>query len=92
VRTDATIFAHLLSGDGTIVAQADGHPLHGMLPMWLWDTGDAYVDVRRFGERSQIECHAGCSIRLGIWEPATGTRWTVAGRRGDSVLIPVPCP
>jgi hypothetical protein len=86
--TDASVFAHLLQADGRVVAQADGYALLGMLPFWMWESGETVLDVRHF------DAVAGKAyvIRLGVWEPASGERWQAAGRRDGVVTLSVRCP
>jgi hypothetical protein len=88
VRTDATVFAHLLDPEGTLVAQADGYPLLGMLPLWLWEPGEVIRDVRYFDPVSAGEY----TVRLGMWELATGERWLAAGHADGTVPLSVHCP
>lgn len=91
VATDATIFVHLLDDEGTLVTQADGHPLQGMLPLWLWQPGHAFRDVRYLDTGKEAVCADGCQIRLGLWDPATGHRWLAEGWPDGSVLLAVEC-
>ncbi len=88
VEADTTVFAHLLSPGGTRVAQADGYPLLGMFPFWLWEPGELVRDVRHFAPVPAGEYTVG----LGMWEPATGERWPAAGHPDGVVLLPVRCP
>ena len=88
VKTDAIPFAHLLDSQGVLVAQADGHPLLGMLPFWLWEPGEAVRDVRHFEAVPPGEY----TLRLGIWEQATGERWAAPGHADDAVQLPIRCP
>ena len=88
LTADPTVFAHLLDAQDTLVAQADGYPLRGLLPFWLWEPGDAVRDVRDLGPASS----GSYTIRLGVWEPSTGQRWPIAGREDDVVSVTVHCP
>jgi len=48
-KIDVTVFAHLLTDDGaTLLSQADGYPLLGMRPFWLWQPGERLRDIRYF--------------------------------------------
>ena len=85
---DATVFAHLLASDGTLVSQADGYPLAGLLPFWLWEAGEAMRDERVFAPVEPGEY----AVRLGVWELATGEHWPAEGWSGDVVLLSVSCP
>ena len=88
VDVDVSVFAHLVGPGGEIAAQADGRPLLGMLPFWLWESGEVVRDVRYF---PPVQSGA-YTVRLGIWEPATGTRWSVTGFADDAVSFEVRCP
>lgn len=43
---DARIFVHVRDAAGNVVTQADGPALGGMVPPWLWRSGDRIYDVR----------------------------------------------
>jgi hypothetical protein len=88
VDTDASVFAHLIDEHRDLVAQADGYPLLGMFPFWLLEPGDAIHDVRQF-----LPVAAGeYTVRLGLWEPATGRRWWAEGHPEGLIQLPVSCP
>jgi hypothetical protein len=88
IDTDASIFAHLLQADGTAAAQADGRALLGMLPFWMWEPGETVRDVRHFDGVPS----GAYTVRLGVWEPATGKRWRAAGHPDGVVTFTVRCP
>ena len=74
-----TIFVHLISADGKLVGQADGHPFGGMYPLSNWEIGRTLWDVRKVaGESAE-------SIAIGVYDTATGQRWKSGA--GDSVVI-----
>lgn len=87
VETDATVFAHLLNAKGALIAQADGYPLLGMQPFWVWTPGEVVRDVRHF----EAVPSGNYVIRLGLWELATGERWSAAGHADGVVLLSVRC-
>ncbi len=90
VETDASVFAHLLQPDGSILTQADGHPLLQMMPFWLWDAGEVIRDVRHFDPAP-----AGLyTIRLGVWDLASGEIWPAEGEGENDglVYLSVRCP
>ncbi len=87
VTTDATVFAHLLGPDGNIVVQADGHPLLGMFPFRFWERGEVMRDVHHFDPVPPGDY----TIRLGVWDLATGERWAAPGHPAGVVLLPVRC-
>ena len=88
IETDATVFAHLLNAENTLVAQADGYPLLGMQPFWVWEPGEVVRDVRHFAAVASGDY----AIRLGLWEPASGERWPAEGYADGVVFLSVRCP
>lgn len=86
--TDVTVFAHLLGEDGGLVTQADGYPVGGMAPLWLWQPGELVRDVRAFDAVPP----GTYTVRLGMWELATGARWEAAGHPEGMLHLPVHCP
>ncbi len=88
VKTDVTVFAHLLDSDGALVAQADGSPLLGMFPFWLWNPGEVARDARHFDSVPAGEY----TIRLGLWELATGERWLADGHPDGVLTLSIRCP
>jgi len=88
LETDVTVFAHLLGPDGALVTQADGYPLLGMFPFWLWEPGEAVQDVRYFDPVPPGEY----IVRLGMWELATGKHWPAVGSPDGVVYLPAHCP
>jgi hypothetical protein len=88
VETDATVFAHLTTPDGSLITQADGYPLLHMLPFWLLERGEIVRDVRYFPPVAEGDY----VVRLGLWDLSTGERWPAAGTEDGTVLLPVHCP
>jgi hypothetical protein len=91
ISTDVTVFAHLLAPDGSLVTQADGYPLLGMLPFWLWTPGEAFRDVRYFDTGAAAESAEGYRVRIGLWELATGEHWPAEGTLDGTVTLSVHC-
>ena len=82
VGTDVAVYAHLVGRDledGAPLAQADGYPLLGMRPFWLFEPGEAVRDVRYFAPVPPGSYH----VSLGLFEPATGRRWTLDDLPGE---------
>ncbi len=88
LETDVSVYAHLLGPDGSLVSQADGRPLLGLLPFWLLRTDEVLRDVRTFGPVPP----GAYTVHLGIWEPATGERWRALGHPDGTVVWPIECP
>jgi len=87
IETDVTVFAHLLDSDGALLSQADGYPLLGMRPFWLWRAGERLRDVRNFTPVPPGEY----TVRVGLWELASGTHWNTAKSGTGVVNVPVTC-
>lgn len=70
---ELTVFVHLYAPDGTLVAQADGYPLRGMAPFWLWDAGQTLQDSRTLTWPADAPPGA-YQIGVGLYDPAAGQR------------------
>ncbi len=81
-ESDATVFAHLVGSDGALVTQADGYPLLGMRPFWLWRPGEVLRDVRYFAPAPPGEY----TIRLGLWDFTAQARLPAV--TADGTLLP----
>jgi hypothetical protein len=88
ISTDVTLFVHLVDPAGALVAQADGYPLLGMQPFWIWRPGDVVRDERYIAPVPSSDY----SIRLGIWELATQEHWSAEGHSDGVVVLPIHCP
>lgn len=89
VEVDASVYAHLLENpSGSLISQADGRPLLGMLPFWLMHEGELVRDVRHLGPVPS----GSYTVQVGIWEPATGERWPAKGHPDGVVTLFVECP
>lgn len=86
---DVTLFVHVLNADSQLVAQADGDPLAGAYPFWQWPPGSVARD-----RRSIDVSGSGLSLRVGLYNRATGERLTATSTDGtawadDAVSIPI---
>jgi len=91
VDSDFRVFAHVYNDSGDIVAQADGYPLDGLYPFWIWRRGERVEDVRhlRLGELPDVDT---ARYGVGIYDPASGDRLPAYGPDGarlpnDAVLL-----
>ncbi|NLE44243.1 MAG: hypothetical protein GX620_05945 [Chloroflexi bacterium] len=87
VHNDVTVSVHLADSHGNTVAQADGYPLLGMRPFWLWLPGERLRDLR-------VIPHVPPGryvLRVGMWEPATGIIWPSDLPASDAVVLPIEC-
>jgi hypothetical protein len=61
---DGEVFVHVRDGDNEIVTQSDGPALAGMIPIWLWQSGDRIRDVRRIDLLSD---KAPYTVQVGVY-------------------------
>ncbi len=94
VEDDLTVFVHLYGPGGELVSQADGYPIAGMAPFWLWPADQTLEDIRAL-PYPEIAGENDFSIGVGIYHPATGERLAVVDGEGNPqpdsvVLLPAP--
>ncbi|MBE0689812.1 MAG: hypothetical protein IH587_06790, partial [Anaerolineae bacterium] len=80
-----TAFVHLVCEDDAPIAQADGAPLRGLLPFSTWP-GGMWRELRYLDPGAVAT--DGCTVRVGLYDPATGTRVPLLGG-GDFAAIPI---
>jgi hypothetical protein len=87
-ENDVTVFAHLMTdAQDSLLSQADGYPMLGMRPFWLWYGGERLWDIRYFDSVPPGDY----AIHLGLWELATGTQWEIDSQTENYVTVPVTC-
>jgi hypothetical protein len=81
VEQDVTVFTHLYSPDGVLLDQADGYPIGGLAPFWLWPAGQSLTDRRLLTFPADTP---GGTYRVGIglYDAATGERLPVYDQEG----------
>jgi hypothetical protein len=85
-----TVFVHLLDSEERLIGQADGLPLVGMFPFWLWQPGDVVRDVRWMPVPGGLE-PGRYAIRMGMYKLDTGERravWGADGARFADDVVP----
>jgi hypothetical protein len=75
---DYTVFVHVLDRGGKIVAQHDGQPLGGALPMRAWSPGEIVADAVSI-PMAQTLAPGAYRLIAGLYNAATGARLPVAG-------------
>lgn len=86
-EADYTVFAHLLDGDGLLVANGDGPPLRGGFPTGMWQTGDVIVDEHVIVVSADVPA-GDYAIVVGWYDPVSGVRLMSAD--GDSYQLATP--
>jgi hypothetical protein len=83
-----TVFTHLLSADGRVIAQHDAAPAGGARPTTGWLPPEYVVDAHALVFNEAGAGYTGpARIEVGLYDPATGARVAVGG--GDYVILPV---
>jgi hypothetical protein len=90
---EAKVFVHLINGEGQIIAQQDGIPVHWTRPFSTWQQNEELLDVYTLSVPEGLDVSQ-MSLRIGLYHPDAGTRVPVStqsnGRLpGDAVVIPV---
>ena len=68
------VFVHLYGPDGSLVAQADGPPGQGFVPISLWQPGDQLSDSYELAvDRTSLPVGS-YSVRVGVYDPQTSLR------------------
>lgn len=72
---DYTVFVHLETPDGRIVAQSDAQPLDGQFPTSTWQTGDRAFDVHQVALEGVPP--GDYQLEVGLYVLSTGQRLTI---------------
>ena len=82
VEGDYAVFCHLLSADGTLVAQRDGPPIYGVRPTPGWRAGETIEDSHEIyldGDLAPGEYQ----LSVGMYDPETLERLPAYGAAGE---------
>lgn len=85
--TAYTVFAHMLAADGRLIGQHDAPPANGERPTTGWVAGEYITDPHLMAFR-QAGYTGPVTISVGLYDPATGVRLTMADGT-DAVMLPV---
>ena len=93
VAEDLTVFVHLYGPDGILQNQADGYPIAGMAPFWLWETGETLSDQRLLTLPENLPLEM-LRLGIGVYDTGNGERLAVTGPDGtplpdDVVILPL---
>ncbi len=81
-----TVFAHLLAADGRLIGQHDAPPANGERPTTGWIAGEYITDPHTITFR-EPDYTGPAQIAVGLYDPTTGTRLTLADG-ADRVVLP----
>jgi len=88
--TDYTVFTHLLSQDGELLAQHDGPPAGGNQNTSTWSAGQVIEDTHQLSFRSGIDDATGpARVIVGLYDPADIGNRFVTSLGQDYVELPV---
>lgn len=87
--TSYHVFVHLVNGEGTIVAQADGEPAGWSRPTTGWMPGEYILDDHILTLPPDLP-PGDYQLRFGLYDPATNQRLSTP--TGDAVAIPLTLP
>jgi hypothetical protein len=68
-----TVFVHVYTEDGRLVAQGDGLPLGGLFPFRLWKPGDMVHDIRYVTLPEDLD-PSEYAVGIGLYRSDTGER------------------
>jgi hypothetical protein len=83
VDDDLTVFVHLYGPDGQLINQADGYPLSGMSPFWLWPAGQTLLDQRILDLPDESPPGV-YQVGVGLYNPVNGNRLPVYDATGTA--------
>jgi hypothetical protein len=79
---DYTVFAHLVSPAGELLAQQDQQPAQGRYPTGIWGPGELVSDTLHISLPAGLSGKTAC-LRLGLYDPATLRRLARQDATGD---------
>ncbi|MEZ4643484.1 MAG: hypothetical protein R3E31_12255 [Chloroflexota bacterium] len=81
---DLSVFVHLYGADGQLITQADGYPLLGLSPFWLWEAGQTLRDQRTLtlpDDAPPPPYH----VAVGIYDPVLNMRLAAVDANGAAI-------
>ncbi len=82
VSDNLTVFVHLLGPDGSLITQADGYPLRGMLPFWLWQPSQTMQDHRVLTFPPDAPA-GGYQVGVGVYDQGSALRQPLLDDSGN---------
>ena len=69
-----------------MLSQADGYPLDGLYPFWMWRPGDHLEEFRHLRAHGPSGAVA-LKVAVGIYDPANGERLAATGPDGERFAL-----
>ncbi len=91
-KADWTVFVHLYDAEGKLVAQHDGYPLLGLMPLWAWAPGEHVHDLRYVDLPPDLP-PGGYRVVTGVYDAGSGARVDAVDAAGEVFsdgLVPLP--
>lgn len=79
---NVTAFVHLYGPDGQLMAQADGDPLLGLGPFWLWPAGQTIEDERTLSWPADA-APGTYRVGVGLYDRGSGARLPAVDEAGQ---------
>ena len=87
---DYTVFTHLLTPDGLLIAQHDGPPANGAAPTSDWEAGQTIQDVHQLTFKSGVGDYAGsATVMVGLYDPSDVDFRVPTSEGQDYAILPV---
>ena len=83
-ETSPVVFVHVYDGTGQLVAQDDGVPGSGFVPIQWWDDQDAVIDTHFITLPEGLE-PGYYDVAVGLYNPVSGERFTAVDGNGMAV-------
>lgn len=84
IKTDYTVFVHVVDADGQLWAQWDNPPVGGTYPTSQWSVGESVFDQYMIPLGEQMP-RGGYRVLVGLYEPGSGVRLAVLDDDGRAV-------
>ena len=86
MKESYTVFAHLMTPDGSMTGQQDHPPVGGDYPTNLWLSGEVVADVYEIPIATDA-APGGHHLKVGMYVAETGARLPVAGAPDDGISL-----
>jgi 4-amino-4-deoxy-L-arabinose transferase-like glycosyltransferase len=84
LSTRYKVFVHLLSAQGTVIAQRDSEPMADLAPTTTWNAGDTIIDLHGLMLPPNVQPQA-LRVAVGLYDPGDNERLPVRDANGVSL-------